>query len=544
MLDTQQLTPDDIPMITDKSVICLKEKMCTTKEEEDKRKKNHAALAKRMVALYDQLAANLLGILQMYREWKLEAMFQNKINREHEMEFVEISLSTMPVTIVAVYLVPLLDIQHWFDPGLQDPEQSDMLKSVVKEWLSQVDNVIHSRVSSQRNPSKDADGLGTGSLSALYMDDKKCAAMAELLMLNKIWPSRIDILLNTTNEALEQGSIPGFGIRPGSLREKVVLGQMDLLAAPVDMFLDVLEIGLSKEISFEMPALAKTMKVYTHLIFDFVDLNGDGLLSQEESAEFCRVLLSRASLGRLLITCICEYAADDLIRPTTTPVTRTSLISIIPSLLLTFASEGVELLALNLWLDMDFDGNGELIKAEFCEHFPRAFWKIILLPLIGRLAEKSGKLNAAHTTKNKEWQKDGSIKDGSTRDCTFSRDCTCLSEHLFPKPLTNKHIAVDSNAKHSDEFAQRDYNSQYREGILFSSDEEGYLVSENLNVDEAALKGSSNSSCRTTCYNGMPKRACLPKRPCNDALEQPCSDTLDASCGNAPESKNAACNVM
>jgi len=50
--------------------------------------------------------------------------------------------------------------------------------------------------------------------------------------------------------------------------------------------------------------------------------------------------------------------------------------------------------AVLLWREMDKDGDGQVVKEEFCELMPKAFRKVIRDPLVQALAEK-GKLKLA-----------------------------------------------------------------------------------------------------------------------------------------------------
>eukprot|EP00746_Dinoflagellata_sp_MGD_P031521 gnl/MRDRNA2_/MRDRNA2_174926_c0_seq1.p1 gnl/MRDRNA2_/MRDRNA2_174926_c0~~gnl/MRDRNA2_/MRDRNA2_174926_c0_seq1.p1 ORF type:complete len:496 (+),score=107.62 gnl/MRDRNA2_/MRDRNA2_174926_c0_seq1:16-1503(+) len=327
---------------------------CETAELELLREKDQADRKRRLTKLYDQLVVRLIHVQGEYKKWKLQ------VKGEHKLE-----LGAMPLINVAAQLIPLFDFQFFSVQEMQNSQMINLLKGVVIEWLFELDSLADS----------DERIAGEVELRHLYQDTDKCTAVAELLILSKIYPSRAEILICET----------GLHIQTGSLREDVMLGRLPFLTTAADMLLEFLETGLSKGSSSELSAIDK--KTYLSPMFTVLDFDADGLLSKDESLEFCRLMLSRPSLGRLLVTSQCVKSDPNSL--TMIPLGRASLISMIPSVVLSFAEDCTQSVSENLWLNMDRDHHDEVTKQEFCDLFPISFEKAIVAPLRDRLAEKA-----------------------------------------------------------------------------------------------------------------------------------------------------------
>lgn len=318
---------------------------------------------KQLVMLYDKLVVFLNYELSNYTTW-VRTVLRVKLEEP-------IRMDTMPLVNVAVCLRDLFDLgnENALGNDLGDPRKIDVLKSMVVAWLSNVEN----------------DKRIEGALRPLYLNDKKVTVLSELLGLFHNYPSRTEIVSNEEESSKDEGR---------SLRQSIVTQRNSVLTV-MDMFLEFLEIDLSNRCSVKVSADLKT--AYPRCIWQLVDLDGDGLFSEDESQELCRVILSRTSLGRLVVAFMCvnsnQTESDNIPTPPhdspMVQMERASLISLIPSVVRSFVKECRGSTAANLWSGMDKDQDGEVTAEEFKELFLGAFWNAIVVPLTHRLADES-----------------------------------------------------------------------------------------------------------------------------------------------------------
>jgi len=309
--------------------------------------------------LYDELGKGLLDALPKYRSWRFNARDDFELPIEGR-----VTMADLPLHRVTYYLLPIFDfdfVHRHPAPDLYDPTHLGSLLVHVEKYLSEVD---------------DDEGI-EGALAWLYEDPNTLRLIAELLVLNKIYPNRTAVaFLDKKTEV----------VRRGSLVEDSILGKENAanLKTALDMFLEVVEMDLMTKPSLEQP---HPSQAYTDLIFALVDDDEDDIFSQTESKEFCRMILSRPILGQLLTTAAMILstegrASGDLSKR------RATYITVVPTVVLNYVQqEGIDWIATSFWQKLDLDGDGSVTGEEFREDFVHCVWESIVLPLAGLLVE-------------------------------------------------------------------------------------------------------------------------------------------------------------
>eukprot|EP00746_Dinoflagellata_sp_MGD_P167140 gnl/MRDRNA2_/MRDRNA2_97524_c0_seq1.p1 gnl/MRDRNA2_/MRDRNA2_97524_c0~~gnl/MRDRNA2_/MRDRNA2_97524_c0_seq1.p1 ORF type:complete len:443 (+),score=91.39 gnl/MRDRNA2_/MRDRNA2_97524_c0_seq1:94-1422(+) len=329
---------------------------------------------------YNVLAEGLVHAVLKHREWKFQARQEFGLTIHHDGQH-GMSLAKLPVVCVADYLAPILDLQMFEDSEFHHPYLLGPLTELVRSWLSTVDR----------------DPRIHGGMRLFYEDKRLCMAVAELLILSKIYPARAE-LLPTHNDMSVRDRILEVILLKGMsslhhVRKEVMLGRKQELMVVIDKFLDVLEGHLKKqsEQPDTMPA------ALMHLIWQLADLDNNGFFSEDESCELLRFILSRPAFGRLLASVWLQNQKSlwDAIR-------RVTLTLIIPSVVLCFVKDFRHFLpaSKSLWQKLDTDGNHRITKDEFCNGFADAFMEKVITPIINLVAEKLE--DALKTSQTKE----------------------------------------------------------------------------------------------------------------------------------------------
>lgn len=333
-------------------------------------RKDEAMNSRALAACYGQVAEGLIHAVSQHRSWKFQA------RDEHGLELYGegrhgMTIGKLPLARVAEYLAPLLDCQQLADEEMHDPEKLGLLRELVSKWLSTVDG----------------DSRIAGKLKPLYIDKEKCMAIAEFLILTKIYPTRAQIFPTNTEVLAQETVLHMIMIMKSTtslhrLRKEVMLGRKFQLMAALDMLLELLEIELNNHSS---QWSVRTKSAYMHRIWNLVDIDQDGFFSHDESCEFVRLILSRPSFGRMLTSvCVKKQASH------WATLRRATFICITPSVVLSFVQDPYHFTfqSKSLWLKLDKDGNSRVSKEEFCDLFTEAFLEAIVIPLASMVTQQ------------------------------------------------------------------------------------------------------------------------------------------------------------
>eukprot|EP00746_Dinoflagellata_sp_MGD_P006909 gnl/MRDRNA2_/MRDRNA2_113617_c0_seq1.p1 gnl/MRDRNA2_/MRDRNA2_113617_c0~~gnl/MRDRNA2_/MRDRNA2_113617_c0_seq1.p1 ORF type:complete len:492 (+),score=82.08 gnl/MRDRNA2_/MRDRNA2_113617_c0_seq1:119-1594(+) len=332
-------------------------------------KKEEAMHNRALTACYGQVSEGLIHAVSQHRSWKFQARDAHGLEL-HDEDRHGMSLGKLPLTRVADYLAPLLDCDQLEDEEIHDPKNLGLLRGLVSKWLSAVDS----------------DRRIAGKLKPLHEDKEKCMAIAELLILSKIYPTRAEIFPTNIELTTQEKILQVFMMKSTSslhcLRKEVMLGRKIELMTAMDMLLELLEIEHDNHSS---QWSGKTKSAYMHLIWNLVDIDQDGFFSHDESCELVRLLLSRPSFGRMLTSvCVKKQASR------WATLRRATFIGITPSVVLSFVQDLHRFTShsKSLWWKLDKDGNSRVSKEEFCDLFTEAFWDAIVIPLASMVTQK------------------------------------------------------------------------------------------------------------------------------------------------------------
>lgn len=354
--------------------------------EEEKFRRNSAAL-------YNALAEGLSHAQSQHKAWRNEARKTHGLEDDDKVGDSKVrrgsktsssrSLAKLPLVRVADYLGPLLDNQkfahhkkHFGDHDIRDLSKVGFLRELVREWLATVDG----------------DKRIAGKLASFYGDKEKCAAIAELLALSKIYPNRADIFPTHREVPVREKFMQLVLMKPPSslhrVRKEVMLGRKSQLMIAIDMFLEFLEIDYNSSPSSQSDRQTAKKKAYLHTylheIWKLVDIDIDGFFSEAESFEVTRIILSRPSFGRLITSVWVQKRVSLWVS-----IQRAILIRVIPSVVRSFVQDvfGMASSSKYMLLKLDTDGDQLISKQEFCNHFTHAFWDVIVIPLVNAVAQ-------------------------------------------------------------------------------------------------------------------------------------------------------------
>lgn len=260
-------------------------------------------------------------------------------------------LSNLPLIYIANSVQNVFAFDTSYDRDFRDPLQVTRECTNVTNMMKKFDD----------------DPRIEGQFWYLTRNHEKCKRLTDLLILRKISPNRGEIF------AVEKDVSGSWSNEEGSLRYQATLGRTTQLCSAIELFLESMRPLETRD------NLVDALKATINSVWYEVDVDKSGELSSNETRELFRHLLSRPSMGSLIIDFVCVEPSNSMWA--TTDHAKSTLTTLVPEALLNFAI-GAKKVANDLWSAMDENGDGLVEQHEFCDHFPRAFKQVILLPLV------------------------------------------------------------------------------------------------------------------------------------------------------------------